>query len=223
MKNIRKLPRLSLVLAGLLTAAPLALAHSVWIEDTSDKQLVVRFGELGGDIEKSPGHLDSLSLPVAWKTGEEGKPVSFTVEKKSDHFLLVGADPAGAVFGETRFPVMQRGKRPASWPHFYVRWQPARATAPAVPALTLDILPTGTPGEFRVYLRGEPLPNAIVQVHGGGKEVDLKADAEGRFLFAAQSGLVLLTCNHKENLKGFSAGAAYEVTSHNTALSWRQP
>ncbi len=220
--NMKNLLRL-LPLAGLLVLAPLARAHSVWIEDTPEKQLVVRFGEPGEDFEKSPGHLDSLSLPIAWKNGTEGKPAEFVVEKKSDHFLFVSADPATPALGETLFPVMKRGNRPASWPHFYVRWQPAGAPLPAGPALTLDILPTATAGEYRVYLRGQPLPGATVVVHSGGNETDLKANADGIFNFTATSGLVLLTCNHKEETKGFSAGVAYDVTSHNTALTWRQP
>jgi hypothetical protein len=208
-----------LAFAGLL---PVAQAHSVWVEDTADKKLVVRFGEVGDTYETSPGHLDRLSLPVAWTTGAEDKPAAFTVEKKSDHFLFVGASATQPAFGETLFSVMKRGDRPASWPHFYVRWQPSGAPAPARPALTLDILPTATAGEFQVFLRGKPLPHATITVHAK-TESELKADAEGRFRFSAPGGLVLLTCNHKEPLAGFAAGVAYDVTSHNAALTWRQP
>lgn len=209
-------------LVTLLAGVPALRAHSVWVEDTPDKKVVVRFGEVGDTYETSPGHLDSLSLPVGWTAGKEGKPATFSVEKKSDHFLFVGAAPTQPALGETVFPVMKRGDRPASWPHFYVRWQPSGAPAPTKPALTLDILPTGTAGEFRVYLRGQPLPNAVVAVHSK-PEAELKADTEGRFRFTAPAGLVVLTCNHKETLTGFAAGVAYDVTSHNTALTWRQP
>ncbi len=208
---------------SLLLGASLAHAHSVWIEDNAEKQLVVRFGDLGGDVEQSPGHLDSLSLPVAWKSGDDGKPVAFVVEKKSDHFLFVGATPTTTAFGETVFPVMKRGDRPASWPHFYARWQAAGAAAPTKPSLTLDILPSATAGEFQVFFRGQPLPNAVITVHSHAREDEIKADAEGRFKFTAPAGIALLTSNYKEQVKGFAGGAAYDVTSHNTALSWRQP
>lgn len=40
-----------------------ALAHEVWIEDTPDGQLIVRFAEYGEKFEKSPGALDALSIP----------------------------------------------------------------------------------------------------------------------------------------------------------------
>ncbi|MGH7947001.1 MAG: hypothetical protein ACREH8_13550, partial [Opitutaceae bacterium] len=212
-----------LILVALL-AAPVLRAHSVWVEDTPEKTLVVRFGEVGEKFETSPGHLDRLPLPVAWTPGPDGKPARFTVEKKSDHFLFVSAAIAQPALGETVFPVMKRGDRPASRPHFYLRWQPQGAPIPPGPSLTLDLLPTGTTGEFRVYLRSQPLPQAVVVVQTAGKESEINADAEGRFRFTvAPPGLVLLTCNHKENVKGFAAGAAYDVTSHNAALTWRQP
>lgn len=219
MKIIRTLAGL---LAGFSLTASLAHAHSVWIEESPAKELVIRFGEFDAEYEKSPGYLDSLSLPVAWTLDAEDKPSSFSVEKKSDHFLLTSAAATKVAFGETDFPVMKRGKR-ASWPHFYVRWLPAAAPTAGKPELTLDIVPTGVANEFAVYFRGTRLPNATVQVHGGGKEVDLKTDAQGTFQFKADSGLVLLTCNYKEELKGFSGGVAYDVSSHNTAISWRQP
>lgn len=213
-------------LCALLAAMPTLHAHSVWIEDTPEKQLVVRFGEPDSEYEKSPGHLDSLTLPVAWTVGNDGKPAAFVVEKKSDHFLLTGAAPTVPVSGETRFPVFKRGKRPASLPYFYVRWQPAGAPPPAAPDLTLDILPTGTAGEFRVWLRGTPLPGAKVGVEhvGTGAGEELTADADGIVRYQAPApGVVLLVCNHKEQTPGFSAGLAYEVVSHNAALTWRQP
>jgi hypothetical protein len=217
---------LKFALAGLFAAAPFAHAHSVWVEDTPDKQLVVRFGEPGSEYEKSPGHLDSLSLPLAWKIGAEDKPEAFIVEKKADHFLLVGVEPATAALGETRFPVFKPGKRPASWPQFYVRWHPAGTPAPSSPSLTLDILPTATPGEFRVWLRGQPLPGAKVGVEhlGTGAGAELVADADGIVKYAADKpGIILLVANHKDQTPGFSGGLRYEVVSHNVALSWRQP
>lgn len=217
---------LALVLAGIIAAAPLAFAHSVWIEDTSEKQLVVRFSDLGGEVEKSPGLLDRLLPLGAWMPGEDGKPSPFNVEKKSDHFLFVGASPAAPALAETGYPVMGKEGKPASKPHYYVRWQPAGTAAPAAPALTLDILPTATAGEFQVFFRGQRLPGAVVTVHGGKDEEKapkLTADTEGIFKFTAPTGIALLTCNYKEQLTGFAGGKAYTTASHNASLTWRQP
>lgn len=212
----------------LLAAASLVRAHSVWLEDTPDRQLVLRFGEPGDEFEKSPGHLDRLSPLAAWTPAAtpDTKPTPLAVEKKSDHFLLVGAAPTTAACGETRFSVMKRGSRPASWPHFYVRWHPADVPPPAGAALTLDLLPTATPGEFRLCLRSRPLPNTKITVRhfGNDAEETVATDAAGIARFTTNvPGLVLLTASHQESLPGFDAGAAYEVISHNIALAWRQP
>lgn len=228
MKLTRFLRLAPALLAGLFTAAPLAHAHSVWIEDTADKKLVVRFGEVGGDIEKSPGYLDELLLTSAWTADESGKLDAIAIEKKGDHYLLGATAATKPALGETNFYVMQRGKSPAIWPNLYVRWHPVGAAAPAEPALTLDLLPTAKPGLLRVYFRGQPLPGAIVKVLGQGaeegKEEKLTADAEGFIQFKPkQPGLVVLTCNHREKAPGYTRGKAYELASYTAALSWRQP
>lgn len=221
---------LAALLAGLvaLVLAPLALAHSVWIEDTSEKKLVVRFGEVGGDIERSPGYLDDLLLTSAWTADEDGKLDAIAIEKKDNHYLLGAAPSTKPALGETNFFVMQRGKSPAIWPHLYVRWHPPGAKPPAEPALTLDLLPTAKPGVIRVTFRGQPLPGAVVKVLGQGaeegKEEKLTADAEGFIQFTPKkSGLVVLTCNHREKAPGYTRGKAYELLSFTGALSWRQP
>jgi hypothetical protein len=202
-------------------------AHFVWIEDTLNKQLVIRFGEPAEDYEESPGYLDRLSLPVAWKVGnDDGKRANFVVEKKSDHFLLVAADPGQPALGETGFPVMKRGKSPATKPFFYVRWFPhGEPSADLTPALTLDLTPTAETGVFRLLLRGEPLADTKIVVHAPNqKETELKTDAHGLVRFTAtKPGLHLLTANYREPIGGFAAGVAFERTSHNTAVAWRQP
>jgi len=215
-------------LATLLAGLPLAHAHSVWIEDTAGKKLTVRFGDVGGDVEKSPGYLDELFLTSAWTADQDGKLEAVVIEKKADHYLLGAADAAKPALGETNFSVMQRGKNPGIWPNVDVRWHPVGATPPAEPALTLDLLPTATPGEIRVYFRGQPLPGAVVKVLGQGaeegKEEKLTADAEGLIKFTpAKPGLVVLTCNHREKAPGYTRGKGYELASYTGALSWRQP
>lgn len=92
--------RLALAFA-LLT--PVLRAHSVWIEETPAKQLVVRFGEPGADVETSPGYLDQLALPVAWKSGAEGKPLHSSSRKSPIIF-----------FSTTPFPPSPRSVKPFS-------------------------------------------------------------------------------------------------------------
>ena len=193
-------------------------AHSVWIEPVEDK-LVIRFAEPDGKLEKSPGYLDSLSAPVAFVLSTNA-PVSVEAPKKVDHFLLVGASPGNIACAETSFTV--RGGRK---PNFYARWQPVGAVAPK-PLLTLDLVPTGKTGEVRAYFRGQPLGGIKATLRTPDeKDTEITADAEGYFRFEPkQSGQYLLTiAHHRESLAGFHGGRSYEQTSHNAALTWRQP
>jgi hypothetical protein len=204
-------------LATLLLASH-ALAHTVWIEPL-DGQMVIRFAEPDGNFEKSPGYLDSPSTPVAF-TVVTNVPATVESPKKADHFLMLSTSPTNAAGVETIFTI--RGGRK---PHFYARWQPSGAGA-GKPMLTFDLVPTGQPGEVRVYFRGQPLGGLKATLRTPDeKEKELTADAEGFIRFdSKQSGQHLLTiAHHREPLAGFHAGRAYGQTSHNTALTWRQP
>jgi hypothetical protein len=218
-----RLPPRVLLLA--LAAACAARAHSVWIEPLPDGRMAVRFAEPDGKLEKSPGHLDSLDVPVAFTVGASNAPVRLDAAKHADHFLLAGAAATNVVAAETAFLVMGAPGRPGRRPNFYARWHPPGAGA-GEPALTLDLVPTGTPGEVRVFFRGQPLGGvkAVLRTPDE-KEQELTADAEGRLKFpVAQSGQYHVSIGrHRETLPGFAGGRAYELTSHNAALTWRQP
>jgi hypothetical protein len=213
------------VLASLLLICLNASAHYVWIEETPDHRLVVRFAEWSAEYEVSPGHLDELSLPEAWKLDSGGKPDPFTVKKASDCFQVVGASASNSVQIETSFEVMAEGGGPARKPFFYARWQPASAGA-VKPTLNFDIVPTANVGEFQVYFRAAPLAKVQVTAHlPDGKDQDLTADDNGLVHFIAEKpGLYMLSCAHqREAVKGFSGGLPYDAISHNCSLTWRQP
>ena len=204
-------------------AASQATAHSVWIEPTTNGQLVIRFAEPDGRLEKSPGHLDSLSSPVAF-TVLTNTPVAVEASKSTNHFLLVAASPSNAACAETSFIVMSAPGKPGRKPNFYARWSPSLAVA-ATPALNLDLVPTGKPGEVRIYFRGQPLGGVKATLRTPDEvEKELTADAEGFVRFESkQSGQHHLSIGrHRETLAGFHGGKAYDLTSHNTALTWRQ-
>jgi len=193
-------------------------AHSVWIEPF-DGKMVIRFAEPANSFEKSPGYLDSLSGPVAF-TIITNAPVIVETPKKTNHFLMIGAEATNVAGVETIFTVRAKRK-----PHFYARWQPDGGGA-GLPFLTLDLVPTGKPGEVRVYFRGQPLGGIKATLRTpDDTEKEFVADAEGFIRFASkQSGQHLLTiAHHREPIGGFHGGRAYEQTSHNAALTWRQP
>lgn len=228
---------------GMLTST--AAAHEVWIEDTAEGQLFVRFAEYGEKFEQSPGALDALTLPFAWTPGEEktgkesggskeerdiraGKVDAFEVQKKPDGFLLNGASAAKPAQIETGFTVMGKPgypEKPARKPYFYAHWQPAGAGA-GQPALNFDLVPTGTPGKVCVYFRGKPLAGVKVKLYPPAEaEQELVSDADGMVQFTAtKPGLYLLAAaRQRETIAGFFGGKAFDVTSHNCSLSWRQP
>jgi hypothetical protein len=208
----------SILCALTISATSAAYAHSVWIEQNGNN-LVIRFAEPGNGFETSPGYLDNLSSPVSFVVGTNA-PLPIEASKKSDNFLLVGASPAKITCAETSFTV--RGGRK---PIFYARWQPTGAGA-AKPMLTLDLVPTGKPGEARVYFRGQPLGGIAVTLRTPDeKEQELTANAEGFLHFEPkQAGQYLLTIAHyREVLGGFYDGQPYKETSHNCSLTWQQP
>jgi len=213
---------LSLAIASLiLLMPPSLLAHSVWIEPGKDGALAVYFGEWGHEVEKSPGHLDSLTTTTAWSTTGSEKPQQLVVTKKDDRFDLGGVKPAQVVQAETGFGVMKSGDKPARRPIFYARWQPAGAWE-AQPALTLDLVPAGKPGEVRVLFRGKPVPEAKLTHWSPKASTDLVSDKDGLVkLPEAVPGLHMLTlARFSEEVPGFFQGSAYEIASHSVSLTW---
>jgi hypothetical protein len=203
--------------AVILCAINAASAHSVWIEPKDD-QLMIRFAEPGDDFERSPGQLDNLSAPAAFIL-VTNTPAAVAAVKGSDGFLLVGTTPTDITCAETTFTV--RGGRK---PNFYARWQPDGGGA-VTPLLTLDLVPTGRPGEARAYFRGQPLGGIKATLRTPDeKETELAADGDGFLHFdPKQPGHYLMTiAHHREPLAGFYNGIPYKETSHNCSLAWRQ-
>lgn len=212
----------ALWLSATVALAPTAgFAHSVWIEPKEDKQPVIRFAEPSGNLERSPGHLDSLTVPMVFQTvpTSTNQPTLLNVSKQKDHYAIAGASGTNIIGAETSFTV-RAGRKPL----FYARWQPTGA-GEGKPLLTLDLVPTGKSGEARLYLRGQPrsgVKATLMTPHGDEKE--LTTDAEGYIRVpTTEPGLYLLTVAHqREPIAGVHLGVAYKETSHNCALSWEQ-
>lgn len=217
--------RTLLALALLATTSITASAHSLWIEALPDNGGVgVRFAQWGDEYEVSPGNLDAFIEVSGWVLNEKGEPVSFDVAKKHDHFFL-GEPAAGqTVFAQAQFTVRQlHADKPARAPLFYTRFMP-EGWAEGKPALTMDVVPTATPGEARVYFRRKPLPNADM-LFFSPKVTDekLKTDAEGfvRAPDISKPGPYLLAiARYSEELPGFFRGVPYGITSHSASLYW---
>ena len=197
-------------------------AHSVWIESTDSGELIARFGEFGDeDYETSPGHLDSLEDLAAWTPGSES-PVVLAISKKKDHFALGEAKSGDSIQVEAGFRTMTSKDAPGRKPYFYARWRSSE-TEVGIPAATLDLVPTGKPGEIRAYFRGEPLAGVKATLFTPeANDQELMTDAEGILRFESnEKGLFMLKIGrHREERVGFSKGSTFGLVSHNSVITW---
>lgn len=213
---------LTLVASLLLTVT--TFAHTVWLEPLPGGELSMRFGEWGGDVETSPGHLDSLFEVKATQLAN-GETKDITAEKKADHYLLIGSSAKHETCVTTNFPVMKRGEAPGRFPIFYARWWTGSAAA-LPPVTTLDLVPTANPLEVQVMFQQKPLGKGIELrlATPADERHDLVTDDRGIITLpkSEKAGLYLLTlAKHSEEKAGEFQGSKYEVTSHNAALIWQ--
>lgn len=215
-------PRLWALGLGLSLAVS-SSAHSVWIEPHGN-HLAAFFGEAEGEPESSPGHLDSLTPPLAFAVATN-LPVLLAVSKSTNHFALSTIGTNAVVCLEATYPVMRTGSNPGRKPVFYARWHPPGAGA-GQPALTLDLVPTEKAGEVRVCFKSRPLPEVkVLHRTPDLRERELTSDAEGLVrVDLRQAGLHRLhVARYRETAGGFHAGQSYDLISHHVVLSWMQP
>ncbi|WP_395748654.1 hypothetical protein [Prosthecobacter sp.] len=217
--------RTFLVFAAFSLLPLAASAHSLWIEELPEHAgLGVRFAQWGDEYEVSPGHLDSFWQVAGWTVDGKGEPQVLDVVKKKDHFFLGKTDGTKPVFAQAQFTVRKLHEdKPARAPIFYCRWQPEGGGA-GTPMMTMDVVPTGKPGEARVYFRGKPLPN-VELLFFSPKVTDqkLQADSEGyvRAPDISKPGQYLLAvARYSEDLAGYFQGVPYGITSHSASLYW---
>lgn len=208
-----------------ITATQLGIAHSVYFEALADGQLVIRFGEFGDDYEESPGFLDSLDAIYAWKIGAEEITEALDPKKEKQGFAIE-AKESDTTSAHSGFIIMTRGSSPARKPYFYARWAPD-FNQKAKPTLTLDLVPTGKPGEVQAFFRQKPLAGAKATLYTPeANDQELTADNNGIFTFKTnpeEKGLYMLKIGrHREDLAGFDRGTAFQLSSHNCSLTWEQ-
>lgn len=209
---------------GALAAAVPAGAHQIWIEQNG-RTATLQFGEFGDNLrETTPGLLDKFVAPAARVIGKDGeRPLA--LQKTAAGFVLSGAaaqgesivaeDAAYAMFDGTHEGKSTRGMwTPAA------RW--VSSLAAQQPALRFDIVPTGRPGQFRVYYKGQPLPKAKVSaVIPNGWKREETADEAGQVQFALPwRGAYVLEAHHLDRQPGERKGERYDTASFVTSLSF---
>lgn len=218
-----------ILLAATLGLASTAHAHQAWLEQADGKAAVLRFGEFAENLrETSPGLLDHFGKPAATLISAKGES-PLTITKRADGFgLSSGAAPGQSIAVEDPvFPLRtfkQGDKDITSWV-----WPAARYVtgfAAQQSKLALDLVPTGTAGEFQVLLKGQPLPKAKVAIavqSGWGKEAH--ADEQGKVRFDLPwKGQYVIETSHIDRNPGERAGVSgaekYDGINYVTTLSF---
>lgn len=215
-------------LLAIAAYAPVAQAHHVWLEQDG-KTVKLQFGEFGlNQRETTPGLLDKFVAPSATLLQAKGE-TPLKLEKTAQGFVVSGAALAAGdaiVAEDNAYPGWETTKDGKTSQHI---WIPAARLATGFaaqqPKLALDIVPTGTAGQFKVFYKGQPLPKAKVAItvpSGWSKEA--VADASGAVKFDLPwKGTYVLETAHTDKTGGERAGVQYASASHTSSLTVVQP
>lgn len=219
-------PGYALTLIAAMMFAGTAQAHQIWLEQTP-KAANLYFGEFGENLrETSPGLLDKFVKPSATLSGAKGDQ-ALTLNKQAHAFALSARAGKNETITaeETNYPGFEKKTGET-----VVRsiWTPAArlvtSDAAQTPKLTLDLVPSGKPGEFKVYYKGQPLPKTkvgIIVQSGWAKEAI--SDEQGAVKFDLPwQGTYVLEVHHTDKTAGERDGKPYDVASYVTTLSLAQ-
>src|SRR5829696_783314 len=155
-----------------------AAAHTIWVEREGDGARLY-FGEFDENLrEGSPGLLDRLK-PEAKVAGSD-KPLK--LDKQATFFAVAGPlAKDDSIVAENVAITERRGDKPTK----VLNRLGARTVADfkELPAVnTLDIVPAGKPGLFKVFYQGKPLAKAKAElIAESGWKREFKTDEQGTF------------------------------------------
>ncbi|ADJ64730.1 MULTISPECIES: cobalt ABC transporter substrate-binding protein [Herbaspirillum] len=214
------------IVSGLFTSLLLALpasAHQIWLQQDG-KEAKLYFGEFGDNLrEVSPGLLDKFVSPSAVLISAQGDR-TLALSKQSDAFSLSAKAGQGEslVAEDAHYPVFEN--KHAATPT-RTAWTPAArlvtSAAAQEPRLTLDLLPTGKPGQFKVTYKNAALPKAKVGlVTPSGWMKEAHSDEQGLVQFDLPwQGVYVAEVHHTDKTAGERDGKPYDTASFVTTLS----
>ena len=225
--SIARRGALAAALLGAAFACGTASAHQIWLQQDG-KAASVYFGEFGDNLrEASPGQLDKFSIEHAtWIAPSGSKPLQ--ARKTAGAFVLNGKVASGEsiIVEERNYPSWEEKKEGKATRTVWIPAARLLADGKAqAPALTLDLVPTGKPGQFQVSYQGKPLAqakvNAVVQ-SGWGKEA--WSDAQGLVSFPLPwKGTYVLEVQHTDKTAGQRGAEHYDKAMYVTTVSLVQP
>jgi hypothetical protein len=154
-----------------------AAAHSIWIEREGDGARIF-FGEFDENLrEASPGLLDRLK-PEAKVAGSDK---ALKVDRTAGFFAVADAMGKDDSLVAEDVRINERkvdGKTTRVLSKLGARWVADFKAQPA--ANTLDVVPAGKPGLFKVFYQGKPLAKAKLElIAESGWKHEFKSGADG--------------------------------------------
>ncbi len=222
-------PSLSVSVLSLLPAAGAAQGHQIWIEQPAgQKTAIVRFGEFGENLrEASPGLLDKFGQVRAIRLDGKGEQPVDAVKGKDGYALPFRAEAGESLLAEdAAYPLYsfkQGEKQVSNWYRPAARLVTGHAALP--PKLTLDVVPAGQPGQFKVFFRGQPLAKAKVSlVTQSGWAKEAHSDAQGLVTFDLPwKGQYVAEVAHNDKTAGERQGPKgaekYDAVNYVTSLT----
>ncbi|MGA0597819.1 DUF4198 domain-containing protein [Enterovirga sp. CN4-39] len=225
--------KLSVALAALLSLAGQAQAHQIWIEQPEGQNAVIRFGEFGDNLrETTPGLLDKFVKPtgklISGGKGEQSSPAA----KTSNGFMLPFKAGQGdsIVAEEADYPLYawkREGKDTTN--RYYPAARFITSFAEQQPALTLDLVPAGEPGRFKLLFKGQPRAKTkVTLVTQSGWAKEAQTDEQGLVSFDLPwQGTYVAEVSVDDRTPGERAGAQgsekFDGTSYATTLTYVSP
>lgn len=210
-----------------LSLAPSVHAHQVWIEQQGNTA-TLQFGEFADNLrETSPGLLDKFVAPTA-----------ILLTKNGERTLKLDKTPQGFVLSSTAAPGETIVAEEASYPIFEnsrdgkvtrTAWTPAARYitdfAERQPKLTFDIVPTGQPGQFKVFYKGQPAAKVKASaVIPSGWTKEATSNEQGILTFELPwSGTYVIEGHYTDKTAGERGGKPFDTASFVTSLSFVHP
>ena len=218
---------------ALIGFAKLAQAHQIWIEQPAgQKTAVVRFGEFGENLrEASPGLLDKFVKTTATLVSANGEQSVEAIKSAAGFTLPFGAARGDSIVAEDPAYPLYNWKQGDK--DMLNRYYPAArlitSFAALPPRLELDLVPTGTAGEFKLFLKGQPKAKAkVALVTQSGWAKEGHTDEQGLVKFDMPwKGTYVAEVSVNERSAGERTGAngaeKFEGVSYVTTLTYVKP
>jgi hypothetical protein len=197
-----------------------ASAHQIWLEREGEGMRIY-FGEFDENLrEASPGLLDRLSPQAKLAAGDK----ALKVDKTAGFFTVSGT--VGADDSVTAEDVRIAERRGGDKPTRVLARLGARYVADfkeRPPVNTLDVVPAGKPGAFKVFYQGKPLAKAKLElIAESGWKREFKTNEQGAVDAPLPwRGTYVIEVEHSDATPGKLGEEAYDSVRCASTLSFR--